>query len=414
LKPEFFIAQRLTDASAGKVSLSLPFVRISTIAVALSLSVMIIAVGVMVGFKKEITEKTIGFGSHIQMVNYDSNISFETHPIPSTLEFLPDIQSIKGVRHIQTFALKPGIIKTDTEIQGVVLKGVSNDFDWSFFEKNLWDGTILALSDSTPSNGAMISKTIAQLLKLQVDDTFDMFFVQEPPRVRRFTVTGIYDSQMAEFDKLFVIGDIRHIQRLNGWTPNQITGFELLIDDFKKIYEVTDEVELITLSHFLDDGSRLKVLNIMQKYPQIFDWLGLQDLNVIVLLVLVLAVAGINMISGLLIIILERTNMIGLLKALGAENRLIRNIFLIQSGHIIAKGLFWGNLIGLTVAFLQIHFGLIKLDPENYFLSTVPIDINLLHIILLNIGTFLLTLMMLLVPSMVIAKISPDKTIKFE
>ncbi|HNS29187.1 MAG TPA: FtsX-like permease family protein [Tenuifilaceae bacterium] len=414
MKPEFFIAQRLTDASAGKVSLSLPFVRISTIAVALSLSVMIIAVGVMVGFKKEITEKTIGFGSHIQMVNYDSNISFETHPIPSTLEFLPDIQSIKGVRHIQTFALKPGIIKTDTEIQGVVLKGVSNDFDWSFFEKNLWDGTILALSDSTPSNGAMISKTIAQLLKLQVDDTFDMFFVQEPPRVRRFTVTGIYDSQMAEFDKLFVIGDIRHIQRLNGWTPNQITGFELLIDDFKKIYEVTDEVELITLSHFLDDGSRLKVLNIMQKYPQIFDWLGLQDLNVIVLLVLVLAVAGINMISGLLIIILERTNMIGLLKALGAENRLIRNIFLIQSGHIIAKGLFWGNLIGLTVAFLQIHFGLIKLDPENYFLSTVPIDINLLHIILLNIGTFLLTLMMLLVPSMVIAKISPDKTIKFE
>ena len=414
MKPEFFIAQRLTDASAGKVSLSLPFVRISTIAVALSLSVMIIAVGVMVGFKKEITEKTIGFGSHIQMVNYDSNISFETHPIPSTLEFLPDIQSIKGVRHIQTFALKPGIIKTDTEIQGVVLKGVSNDFDWSFFEKNLWDGTILALSDSTPSNGAMISKTIAQLLKLQVDDTFDMFFVQEPPRVRRFTVTGIYDSQMAEFDKLFVIGDIRHIQRLNGWAPNQITGFELLIDDFKKIYEVTDEVELITLSHFLDDGSRLKVLNIMQKYPQIFDWLGLQDLNVIVLLVLVLAVAGINMISGLLIIILERTNMIGLLKALGAENRLIRNIFLIQSGHIIAKGLFWGNLIGLTVAFLQIHFGLIKLDPENYFLSTVPIDINLLHIILLNIGTFLLTLMMLLVPSMVIAKISPDKTIKFE
>jgi len=375
---------------------------------------MIIAVGVMVGFKKEITEKTIGFGSHIQMVNYDSNISFETHPIPSTLEFLPDIQSIKGVRHIQTFALKPGIIKTDTEIQGVVLKGVSNDFDWSFFEKNLWDGTILALSDSTASNGAMISKTIAQLLKLQVDDTFDMFFVQEPPRVRRFTVTGIYDSQMAEFDKLFVIGDIRHIQRLNGWAPNQITGFELLIDDFKKIYEVTDEVELITLSHFLDDGSRLKVLNIMQKYPQIFDWLGLQDLNVIVLLVLVLAVAGINMISGLLIIILERTNMIGLLKALGAENRLIRNIFLIQSGHIIAKGLFWGNLIGLTVAFLQIHFGLIKLDPENYFLSTVPIDINLLHIILLNIGTFLLTLMMLLVPSMVIAKISPDKTIKFE
>ena len=411
---EHFIAQRLNSPSGGSRNLSRPFIRIATVAVALSLAVMIISVGVIIGFKKEITEKTIGFGSHIQIVNYDSNISFETNPIESDLEFIPDIKAIRGVRHIQVFAVKPGIIKTDSDIQGVVLKGVSHDFDWSFFKKNLVDGQILSLPDSAISNDAIISKATSLLLKLKVGDSFDMFFVQEPPRVRRFAVSGIFDSQMTEFDRLFVLGDIRHIQRLNGWEQDQVTGFELLIDDFKEINNITYQVEDIVIFNFLEDGSRLRVMNIVEKYPQIFDWLGLQDINVVVLLALMLIVAGINMISGLLIIILERTNMIGLLKALGAENRVIRNIFLIQSGQIVARGLLWGNIFGLAIAFIQIRFGIIKLDPENYYLSTVPIDINLINIILLNLGTFLLTLTMLLVPSMVISRISPDKTIKFD
>jgi lipoprotein-releasing system permease protein len=414
LKIEHFIANRLSGPSEGKGSLSRPFVKIATVAVALSLAVMIISVAVVTGFKNEITEKTTGFGSHIQLVNYDRNISYETTPISSNQEFLPEIQEINGIRHIQKFAVKPGIIKTDTDIQGVVLKGISDDFDWSFFQRMLTEGELLSLNDSTTSNGAIISKTTSLLLKLEVGDKFDMFFVQDPPRVRRFTVEGIFDSQMAEFDRLFVLCDLKHIQRLNGWTDDQVTGFEILLNNFRNIQDITLQVEDIVAFNFLSDGSRLRVVSIIEKYPQIFDWLGLQDLNVIILLVLMLAVAGINMISGLLIIILERTSMIGILKALGAENRLIQRIFIIQSGHIIVKGLFWGNLAGLTIALLQQRFGIIKLDEANYYLSAVPINLEISHILLLNIGTFAVTLIMLLVPSLVISHISPDKTIKFE
>jgi lipoprotein-releasing system permease protein len=409
-----FIASRLVSKGNSKDNLSVPFVRISTIAVALSLAVMILSVAIITGFKKEIREKTIGFGSHIQILNLDSNSSFETRPIDSEQDFLPELRAMKSVKHIQVFAIKPGIIKTDNDIQGVVLKGVGNDFDWSFFEKVLLEGDILSVSDSTISNGAIISKTTAKKLQLKLGDKFDMFFVQTPPRVRRFTVNGIFDTQMAEFDKLFVLADIRHIQRLNDWSPTHVTGFEVMINNFDRLDHIALDVEEVVAFKFFEDGSRLRVQNIKEKYPQIFDWLGLQDLNVIILLILMLAVAGINMISGLLIIVLERTNMIGILKALGAENGLIRRIFIIQSGHIILKGLFWGNLAGLSIAFLQLKFGIVKLDEANYYLALVPININLIHILLLNAGTFLVTLTMLLVPSMVISRISPEKTIKFE
>lgn len=414
MKTENFIANRLTDRRETKGNLSRPFIKIATIAVALSLGVMIIAVAIITGFKNEISEKTIGFGSHIQILNFDRNISFETTPINSNQEFIPELLSIDGIKHIQPFAVKPGIIKTDTDIQGVVLKGITKDFDWSFFQKNLKQGNVLSLNDSTTSNNVVISKTLSLLLSLDVGDKFDMFFVQEPPRFRRFTVEGIYDSQMAEFDRLFLICDLKHIQQLNGWDPNQVTGLELLINDFKKIQDLTLRVEDIVAFQFLDDGSRLRVQSIIEKYPQIFDWLGIQDLNVIILLVLMVAVAGINMISGLLIIILERTHMIGILKALGAENRLIRNIFLIQSGHIIVRGLLWGNIIGIGLCLLQHYFGFFKLDEANYYLSTVPINLNALHVVIINIGTFVVTIGMLLIPSMVISRISPDKTIKFE
>lgn len=409
-----FIASRLVIKGNSKDNLSLPFVRISTIAVALSLAVMILSVAIITGFKKEIREKTIGFGSHLQILNLDSNSSFETKPIDSEQDFLPELRAMKSVKHIQVFAIKPGIIKTDNDIQGVVLKGVGSDFDWSFFEKVILEGEILSVSDSTISNGAIISKTTSQKLQLKLGDKFDMFFVQTPPRVRRFTVNGIFDTQMAEFDKLFVLADIRHIQRLNDWLPTQVTGFEVMINDFDRLDHIALDVEEVVAFKFFEDGSRLRVQSIKEKYPQIFDWLGLQDLNVIILLILMLAVAGINMISGLLIIVLERTNMIGILKALGAENGLIRRIFIIQSGHIILKGLFWGNLAGLSIAFLQLKFGIVKLDEASYYLALVPININLIHVLLLNAGTFLVTLTMLLVPSMVISRISPEKTIKFE
>jgi lipoprotein-releasing system permease protein len=395
-------------------SLSRPFIRITTIAVALSLAIMIISVAVVTGFKKEISEKTIGFGSHIQILNYDSNLSYETRPISNQQECIPKIKAIKGIRHIQQYALKPGIIKTDTDIQGVVLKGIGPDFDWSFFKKNLIEGEIFTLSDSSTTNNTLISKSLSLLLKLKVGDKFDMYFVEEPPRVRRLTVSGIYDTKMGEFDKVFVLGDIRHVRKLNNWKDDQISGFEILVDDFNRIEDLTLEVDDIAGLVFFDDGSKLKVQSIVQKYPQIYDWLGLQDLNTIVLIIIMLFVAGINLISGLLIIILERTNMIGVLKALGAANPFIRRIFLIQSGLIIIKGLIFGNLFGIALCILQQEFGFIKLDEASYYLSTVPINLNILHIILLNIGTFLVTIAMLVIPSMVISRISPERTIKFD
>lgn len=411
---ENFIAKRLMSKGSGKGNLSRPFIRITTIAVALSLAIMIISVAVVTGFKKEISEKTIGFGSHIQILNYDSNRSFETRPISKNQDCIPKIKAIKGIRHVQVFALKPGIIKTDTDIQGVVLKGIGPDFDWSFFKKSLIEGNTFELSDSATTNNTIISKTLAQLLKLKVGDKFDMYFVQEPPRVRRFTVSGIFDTKMSEFDKLFILGDIKHVRKLNDWKDDQISGFELLVDDFDRIEDLALQVDDISGFVFFEDGSKLKVQSILEKYPQIFDWLGLQDLNAIILILIMFFVAGINMISGLLIIILERTKMIGVLKAMGAENYLIRKIFLIQSSYIVVRGLIFGNLIGLALCFIQKEFGIVKLDEASYYLSTVPIYFNAVHILLLNIGTFIVTITMLVVPSMVISRISPEKTIKFD
>jgi len=400
--------------SSGSANLSRPFIRITTIAVALSLAIMIIAIAVVAGFKKEISEKTIGFGSHIQIINYDGNRSYETRPISKNQDFLPRIKQIEGVRHVQVFALKPGIIKTDNDIQGVVLKGIGPDFDWSFFKKSLVDGEIFELSDTGTTNKTVISKTLASMLRLKVGDKFAMWFVQQPPRVRMFTVSGIYDTKMAEFDKVFILGDIRHIRKLNDWKDDQISGFEILVNNFDRIEDLTLKVDDIAGLIFFDDGSKLKVQSIIDKYPTIFDWLGLQDLNAIILIVIMLVVAGINMISGLLIIILERTKMIGVLKAMGAENPLIRKIFLIQSSYIVLRGLIFGNLIGLTLCLLQKEFSFIKLDEASYYLSTVPIHLNAVHILLLNLGTFIVTIAMLVVPSMVISRISPEKTIKFD
>ncbi|NOU20126.1 MAG: ABC transporter permease [Bacteroidales bacterium] len=411
---ENFIAKRLMSKDGGNGTLSRPFIRITTIAVALSLAIMIIAIAVVTGFKKEISEKTIGFGSHIQLINYDSNRSYETKPISKNQDCIPKIKAIKGIRHIQVFALKPGIIRTDTDIQGVVLKGIGPDFDWSFFKKSLVEGNIFELSDTSTTNNTLISKSLARLLKLKVGDKIDMFFVQEPPRVRRFTISGIYDTKMGEFDKTFILVDIRHIRKLNNWKDDQISGFEILVDDFDRIEDLALQVDDISGFIFFDDGSKLKVQSIIEKYPTIFDWLGLQDINAVILIVIMILVAGINMISGLLIIILERIKMIGILKAMGAANPLVRRIFLIQSGFIVLRGLFFGNLIGLAICIVQKEFGIIKLDEASYYLSTVPIYLNAIHILLLNIGTFLVTIAMLVVPSMVISRISPEKTIRFD
>ncbi|MGE0077524.1 MAG: ABC transporter permease [Bacteroidales bacterium] len=410
---ENFLAKRFLKGSEG-ISLSKPFIRITIVSIALSLAIMIVSIAIITGFKKEIKSKVVGFGSHIQIINYDSNQSVETNPIPSDLKCIDDVRKIKGIKHIQVFGTKAGIIKTSTDIQGVILKGIASDFDWSFFSKNLVDGEIFHTNDSSATNKTIISRTLANLLRLKVGDTYDMFFVQEPYRFRRFVVTGIYDTKMVEFDKMFVLCDLHHIQKLNGWKDNQVTGYELLVDDVDNVDDLAIEVDDIVGFVFLDDESRLRVQSITNRYTNIFDWLGLQDINAAVLIILMLLVAGINMISGLLIIILERTGTIGLLKALGSSNESIRKVFLLQSAYIMFKGLITGTILGIGICLLQKHFGLIKLDEEFYFLSSVPININIIHIIILNIVAFMVGMAMLVVPSMVVSRISPDKTLKFD
>ncbi len=410
---ESYIAQRFLSSS-DRLSLTRPFIRITIAAVVLSVSVMIVAIAVITGFKREIKQKVVGFGSHIQITNYDSNQSLETNPIPTNLPIMNKVKEINGVRHIQQFAIKAGIIKTDTDIQGVALKGVASDFDWSFFKKNLVEGSIFVPTDSLATNATLISKTLAQMLRLRVGDSYDVFFVQEPPRYRRFTIAGIYDTKMVEFDKMFVLCDIKHIRKLNGWNDNQATGFEILVKDIDRVDDLWVEVDDVVGLTFLDDGSRLRVKSIIDIYPNIFDWLNLQDVNAAVLIVLMLLVAAINMISGLLIIILEKTSTVGLLKSLGATNRNIRFIFLIQSAIIMVRGLIWGTAIGLIICMLQKHFGLIKLDEAFYFLSEVPINVVWWHVLVLNIAAFAIGVVMLVVPSMVISRISPEKTLKVE
>lgn len=413
MKYEYFVANKLLEGNT-KQNLSNPFIRITIIAIALSLTIMIVAMAIITGFKTEIKSKVYGFGGHIQITNYDSNQSFESQPIYSDLQCIDQVKDIKEVERVQIYATKAGIVKTSTEIQGVVIKGVSTDFDWNFFKKSIVEGSTFEISDTSTTNQTLISKTLANMLHLKVGDTYDVFFVQNPPRYRRFKVAGIYNTQMAEFDKMFIIGDIKHLQKLNGWQANQITGFEIYINNLNRLDEIRWKVDDIAGTIFFEDYSKLKVMSITEKYPSIFDWVNLQDLNAAVLIILMLVVAGINMISGLLIIILEKTGTIGLLKSLGANNNSIRKIFLVQSGRIMAKGLLIGNIVGIGVCLLQKYSGLIKLDEAYYYLSQVPISIVPWHIIVLNIAAFAVGMAMLTFPSMVISHISPDKSLKFE
>jgi len=413
LNLEFFIARRLILDKETKKTISRSMLSVAVIGVALSLAVMIIAIAIVTGFKYEITNKIVGFGSHIQILNFDSNESYETQPIKKDQEFLVKLSSEPYVVNIQEFATKAGIIKSGTDIQGVVLKGIGSNFDWTFFRNYITKGNIFTVSDSARTNMVLISRHIASLLKLDVGDEFIMYFIQDPPRMRRFEVSGIYETSLEEFDRTFVLADIKHIQRLNDWDEDQISGFEITVNDFKHLEELTYQVMNIVGYGFEDDGSRLKVTNINEKFPQIFDWLNLQDMNVFIILLLMLVVAGFNMVSGLLILILDRTNMIGILKALGAVNVSIRKIFLYQSGFLIIKGLFWGNLIGLGICLIQKHFEIIKLDQTSYYLSAVPVNLSLYHLLTLNLVTCIVILLILIIPSVVISRISPVKAIKF-
>lgn len=400
-----FIAGRMGTSGFGK-SFTGIIKNIAILSIALGLAVMIVSMAVVTGFQREIRDKVIGFGGHIQITNFDYNISYEAQPISKNQGFAEEALDVEGVRHIQIFATKPGIIKTDEDIHGVILKGIGPDFDWSFFQNKILQGNTLDIDDSLRTDEVIISKLIASRLHLDLDDDIFMYFIQDPPRIRRFKIAGIYETGLEELDKVFVIGDYRHIQRLNDWESDQISGFEVLVSGFDAINHAEDGI-LDVLPYHLDAKS------IRNLYPQLFDWLNLLDMNVYVIIALMILVAGINMITTLLILVLEKTNAIGILKAMGGSNNLIRKIFLYHAGMLISKGLLWGNIAGLLLCFIQVQFGFITLSPESYYVSEVPINLTLMHVLMLNAGTFLISIAMLIIPSYIIARISPVKAIIF-
>lgn len=427
---EFFIAKRLQEGHSENQAISRPAVRIAMAGIAIGVAVMLSSVAIVFGFKSEIRNKVVGFGSHIQIANYDNNRSFETHPVLATDSLLRVLRTMPNIRHAQRFATKPGIIKTGTEVQGVILKGIDADFDWDFYQHNLVTGDTLTIvsqekntssSDTLdcfpppPSKDVLLSKYLSDLLNLHVGDNFLIYFVSEDNiRARKLTVKGIYCTHFTEYDRQFILSDIRNVQQLNKWTEEQCSGVEVLVSDYSKLDATTDELYFKVSNALQEDGSALLPKNIEQLKPEIFSWLEMLDMNVIIILTLMLIVASVNMISGLLILILERTNMIGILKSLGARNWKIRKIFLYQSCFLIARGLLIGNLVGLTLILIQHYTHIIPLDADTYYVSYVPMDLNLLHILAINAGTFIISVLMLIIPSYIISRISPARSIRFE
>jgi len=417
LNLELFIARKILSGN-NHANISKPIIKIAKIAIAISVAMMILSVAIVTGFKSSIRNKVIGFGAHMQIVNYEINSSYEMSPISKNLQCIPGIKRLKGVKHLQTFAIKSGIIKTKDKVQGVVLKGIGSDFDWTFFKEHLVAGQTFQVKDGLTTNKVYISKYFANLLNLKVGQTFTTSFVpkstSESIRYRVFKVAGIYCTNLDDFDKKMILADIAHVQKLNNWNTNQIGGYEITIDDFDKLPQMEKAVQDEIGYGFLPDGSKLKLQNIIDLNSQIFDWLSLLDMNVWVILILMILVAGMNMISGLLVIILEKTNMIGILKSLGAKNVSIRKIFLYNAAFVVGWGLLWGNILGIGLCLLQYYFRIIPLDAQSYFISYVPINLQIVHLLFLNIGTLLVTVAMLLIPSYIITGISPAEAIKFE
>ena len=381
--------------------------RIAIAGIALGLAVMIISMAIVTGFQREITDKVVNFGADIIVTEYSNLNAIEPQPVSKKQDFYPTLTQMDGIRHIQVFATKAGIVKTDEEIEGVVVKGVGADFDWSFFKQHLVDGEVFETTDESRSKNILISEVISKKLKLNVGDRMQVFFIQnEKQRARIFDVVGVYKTGLAEYDERYVITDITHIQRLNGWDQNQVAGFEVFVDDFGRLDELDDVV-------YHSIGTNLFSATVKELQPQIFDWLDLQDTNVRVIIILMLVVAGFNMISALLIMIIERVYMIGTLKSLGMNDGKIRNIFIYQALYLTGVGLFWGNLVGIALCLIQDQFGLITLDEASYYVKVVPINLELVHILLLNLGTLFFCFLMLLLPSMVVSRIQPLKAIRF-
>jgi len=401
----FYISKKIL--SKDKSNFSRPVIRLAILSIALGLSVMILSVSIVIGFQKTVRQEVAGFDAHIQITGFSNNKSYETSSINRNQDFVDVIRTIEGVHNIQIYAQKGGILKANSSIQGVVMKGVGADYNWSNIDQWLVEGTHPQFNDSLKSNEIIISQNIANKLNIKVNDNVLMYFIQDPPRIRKFTISGIYHSGLEEFDSRYIIGDIQQIQRLNKWTKDQIAGFEVIINDYDQMEQITDQVNNAI-------GYDLIAKNIRQRYPFIMDWLNLLDTNVYFILGLMVLISGITMMGTILILILEKTNMIGTLKALGATNKLIRKIFILNALHLIGRGLLLGNIIGIGLAAIQYYFKIIPLDPDTYYMDTIPIYFNLGYLITLNVGTIAVTAIMMLWPSHIISKISPIKALRFD
>jgi lipoprotein-releasing system permease protein len=414
MKLELFIVNRIKSGGISGKRLAGPVVKVSIAGIIMGMVVMIISIATGMGFQKEIRDKIIGFGSHIQVISYDFNMSYQTNPIRQDSVLEEQLACVEGVRHLQRFATKPGLIKTSDQMQGIVLRGIGPEFDWTFFRSIIEQGDTLTLSGEKRSSGVLISDDLAGMLHLKLGDHVTMYFFETQIRARRFTVEGIFDSNLPELDETFVIADIRQVQSLNNWSNDQISGYELLTNSFENIMTAGSMVANVVAGYVSPDGDMLRTRTIKQIQPQIFGWLDLLDMNIAVIIGLIILVAGFNMITGLLILILERTNMIGILKALGIADWPLRKVFLTLASNIAVKGLFWGNLIGLALCWIQSRFGFVKLNPDDYFLDTVPIHLSLIHLLLLNVGAAIAIFLMMIGPSYLAARISPVKAIRFE
>jgi lipoprotein-releasing system permease protein len=406
LNLEYFIAKRFLNKNKKNFSESI--IKVSIAGIALGISVMILSVAVVTGFKQKISEKVIGFGGHIQIGNFDLNKSIESLPIEKNLLLENKIRQIKGVKNIQVFANKAGMIKTDNQIQGFILKGVDKDYDWDFIKTNLIEGNILQINAEQKSDKVIISKFLSDKLNLKLNDKLKTYFIEdENLRGRAFFIAGIYETGLEEFDKKIIFSDISHIQKLNKWNKQSVEGYEVLINDFDKLDEIAKEVYNVT-------GYNLNTNTIKEIHPEIFDWLSLTDMNVIVIIIIISMISSVTMISILLILILDKTNLIGLLKAMGLINSSIRKIFIYNALYIISKGMIIGNSIALLIGIIQIKFGIFKLDEASYYLKTIPVNLNLWHILLINTGTIILCIIALMVPSYIISKITPIKAIRYK
>ena len=411
LNYELFIAKRIIASKQHKNSVSSPIIKISILAIAIGIIVMLFSVATGVGLQKKIKEKISGFNGDIQIVNFDGNNSKVTVvPVSKDQDFYPDFTSIPNVRKVQVFATKTGIIRTPNEFEGIILKGVDKNYDWSFFKDYLISGKLPEIGPEV-SNEVLLSAKTAARLRLKTGDEFHIFFVKndpnKAPNSRKFTISGIFNSGFEEFDEAFMIGDIKHIQRINKWNENQVGGFELFIHDFDQLEETGFDV-------YKQIDPSLNAYSIAEKFPAIFEWLSLFDTNIIVIIGIMILIAGINMITALLVLILERTQMIGILKALGNHNWSIRKIFLYNAAFLIGKGLLWGNLIGVGLLLIQKYLGVITLNPETYYVDHAPVYLSIPALIWINLGTLFLCVVMLIVPSFIVSKISPVKAIKFD